>query len=353
MQHECDIIAVTWNQKEIIKSFIDSFLESTSLRCRLIIVDNASADGTREYLLSLKDTKNCEFKVMLNEDNKGFVRGINQGIAISTAPYVCWANDDLIFCPGWLEEILSILMKNPAIGVVSPNSNNLGVHVPVGISMHAFAARLREEYKGVFVEMSFCVGFCLVVRREVIDKVGGFSEEFAPLFFEDTDYSMKAQKAGYRIGFAKAAYVWHKEHASVQRIAKSKEEIFSRNRELFHRKWGKILRIAWIEDNYQDLLNDITEAIKLARGGNFITFIGKNFLVKKEDVFRSKNIFEHSGVLFRNYRSSFGLLWYIAVKKKKFNLIITKNKILGFVLDKIGQNVTTSCDETLISNIKL
>ena len=54
----------------------------------------------------------------------------------------------------------------------------------------------------------------MLIRRSLIDKVGGLSEEFMPMFFEDTDYSMKSNQAGYKVGVAKKSYVWHQEHAS-------------------------------------------------------------------------------------------------------------------------------------------
>ncbi len=94
MKALCDVIVLTWNGKDLIEGFIKSFLRNTCTSTRLIIIDNASSDGTSEYLASLKDTEKCSFKIILNNENKGFVGGMNQGIAVSDAPYVCLANKD-------------------------------------------------------------------------------------------------------------------------------------------------------------------------------------------------------------------------------------------------------------------
>ena len=101
MNYICDIVVLTWNNLDITKQFIDSLLASTEVPFRLIIIDNASSDGTREYLLSLKDSEKCSLEVVLNDKNKGFVAGMNQGLRLSNAEYVFLVNNDLIFSKGW------------------------------------------------------------------------------------------------------------------------------------------------------------------------------------------------------------------------------------------------------------
>ncbi len=339
----CDVIVLTWNKKDIIESFVNSFLKNTSVLCRLIIIDNASNDNTQEYLATLKDTPLCTFKIIINKENKGFVGGMNQGIEISEAPYVCLANNDLLFTKGWLEEIISVFESNKNIGILNPNSNNLGTSP---------AERPKKENSNKFKEMPFCIGFCMVVKRELLKKIGGFSKEFHPFFFEDTDFSLRAQQAGFLIGVASASYVQHHEHASFDEMAKEKEAFFVKSRSAFEKKWGKILRIAWVEDNYESLSGDLTQAVQWARQANFVTFFTKNTDVNREDIFKSKGIFEHTGVGFKKFGSYFILAFYILIKKKKFNLVITKNNTLKFILRIFGQKTSCCYDEALIAGIK-
>lgn len=263
MDYKFDIIVLLWKQKELTKDFVDSFLVNTSIPCRMIIIDNASNDGTAEYLLSLKDTPTCRFKVVINKENLGFVGGMNQGIEMSDAPYVCLANNDLLFSKGWLDEILAVFEKDRRIGVLNPNSNNLGEHLN-GATIESVAERLQRNSKGVFVEMPFCIGFCMFIRREVIQKVGGLSQEFSPMFFEDTDYSLKASQAGYFIGLAKGAFVWHKEHASFTPKGQNRQANFDRSHHAFVKKWGTTLRVAWILDYRSRLKEYLAKGIELA-----------------------------------------------------------------------------------------
>ncbi len=352
MDYKCDIIVLTWNQREIIKTFVESFLANTSVICRLIIVDNGSTDGTNDFLLSLKDTETCIFKVILNRENRGFVGGMNQGIQISSSPYVCLANNDLVFTKGWLEEIISVFEKDERIGVLNPNSNNLGACPAAEVSVETFATSLKEKYRNVFSEMPFCIGFCMFIRREVIEKVGGLSEEFYPIFFEDTDYSMKASKAGYLIGVAKASYVWHKEHASFTRMGKKRQEFFDKNKETFKRKWGKTLRVAWVMSDQSKVSGVLEKGISLARNGNFLSFLVKDLAKERGDFFRELNLTDHSAINFIKIKNFFDLIWKIVKKKKRYGVIISDYKFIGWFFSKLGYAVLNTFDEYKINEIK-
>jgi len=348
----CDVIVLTWNQLDVIKAFVESYLANTVLLSRLIIIDNASSDGTKDYLLSLGDTASCKFEVILNKENRGFVGGMNQGIEISKAPYVCLANNDLIFTKGWLEEIIDIFEKHGNVGLLNPNSNNLGLHSAANVTIDDCARMLKNNYSGVFVEMPFCIGFCMFIRRELINKVGGLSVEFYPIFFEDSDYSMKAAKANYLIGMAKASYVWHKEHASFKQMGENKEKFFVRSREVFFKKWGKILRIVYVINNYRDLQDGLQKSIELARNGNYVWIFCKDLDKKREDIFKDLNITEHTGVQFVSFKNNFGLMWDILKKKKKYDLVIIDNKIVQNVLKGLRYNVLDKLQSDRIKNLR-
>lgn len=353
MRCVCDVIVLCWNRVELTKKFVNSFLDNTTIPSRLIIIDNASDDGTKEYLQTLKDVGYFKIEVIFNGENRGFVEGMNQGIRMSNAPYVCLANNDLIFTNGWLSEMTSIFERYQSVGVLNPNSNNLGTKLPRGVSLDSFALDLRSKYKGVFIEMPFCIGFCMAIRREVIEKVGGLSEEFYPMFFEDTDYSMKAQKAGYLIGMAKSSYVWHQEHASFKHWQKEKKEFFfSKSRDVFLRKWGKILRVAWIVNSYEELLENIDKAIKLVREGNFVWILTNSFNVKREDVFSGNDNIDHSGIKFVRFTGKLNLMWKIIKKKKRFDLIICRDQLINLFLKKLKYKVSVLFDKDEVDRIK-
>jgi O-antigen biosynthesis protein len=317
----CDIVVLTYNKLEFTKGFFKS-LEVVELPVRIIAIDNASSDGTPDYLKSLENSHNREFLVVCNTKNLGFVRGMNQGLALAESDYICLANNDIVFTKSWLSEIIELFEKHKEIGLINPNSNTLGAKPVDGETIESLSESLRNRYRGVFVEMPFCIGFCMVMRKVLFEKAGGLSAEYAPMFFEDTDFSKKAVKAGYRIGLAKGAYVWHKEHGSFKNKSRATESIFRKNKKIFQAKWGKISRIAWVVKSYDGILDNITKAIELARQGNFVIFYIKNTAVDREAVFREKGVFEHSGVSFKSFSNYLTLFFRIAFKKKRFDRII-------------------------------
>ena len=351
-ESQVDVVVLTWNQKTVFTEFIDSFFTYSKMPCRLIIIDNASSDGTREYLATLKKTDIIELKILLNSENKGFVEGMNQGIAISSAPYVCLANNDLVFTQGWLEEIISVFESNKSIGILNPSSNNLGVRPDTDVEIDEFSSALHQGFKGVFVEMPFCIGFCMVIRREVIEKVGGFSKEFAPFFYEDTDYSLKALRAGYLIGVAKGAYVLHKEHVSVNKLGNKREEYFSRSREAFQSKWGMILRILFVATDEAGIDSVLLQAIDLARNGNYVWIAVKRLRKTSSEIFRQRKLPEHSGVHFFSYGNILYLAWKVIIKKKRYAVVIIKSVFLRSLFSFLGFNVFDIYDGEKIAALK-
>ena len=292
----CDVVVLTWNRLDVTRKFIKSFFLNTFLSCRLIIIDNASKDGTPEYLSSLKDTELCRIKLILNKENRGYVGGMNQGIEHSTSAYVCLSNNDVVFTKGWLSELISVFQTRKEVGLLNPNSNNLGAKPPSGVSLDEFAAKLKSDYAGKFVQMPFCIGFCMVIRRQVLNKIGGLSEEFQPAFFEDTDYSMKVNATGFLLGMAKASY--------------------------------------------------------LASRGNFVWLCVKDLREQESEIFKKDNIFEHSGVKFIRFSHLAGLLWAILKKKKRYSLIISDDKFISWIFSQLGYNVLAGFDNNVIEKIK-
>ncbi len=173
----CDLVLLSWNHLEETKPCLESLLASTRVPCRLFIVDNGSEQDVRAFLATVRPQGAIKDVVVLqNEQNEGFPRGMNRGIHASTAPYVCLLNNDLRFTAGWLQEMIEIAQANPTVGVMNPTSSTFGNYPPRGVSLQAYADRLRS-FRGQYTEVGMCIGFCMLVKREVLDRIGGLNEE--------------------------------------------------------------------------------------------------------------------------------------------------------------------------------
>lgn len=246
MEHPlCDLVLLSWNHLEETQPCLESLFETTRVPCRLLIVDNGSEQDVRAFLGAVKPRGAIrEVVVLQNERNEGFPKGMNRGIAASTAPFVCLLNNDLRFTTGWLKEMLRVAQANPTIGVLNPRSSTFGDRPAHGVSLQAFADGFRR-FTGRYMERGMCIGFCLLIKREVLDLVGGFSEEVDRAFFEDEDFSMRVQRAGFYCVMAEAAYVYHAEHRSVRDMPE-REALFVKNRRWCYERWGRWVRTAWI-----------------------------------------------------------------------------------------------------------
>ena len=224
----CDLVLLSWNHLEETQACLESLLDCTRVPCRLFIVDNGSEENVRTFLSAVKPRGAIqEVAVLQNDTNEGFPRGMNRGIQLSRAPYVCLLNNDLRFTVGWLQEMIEVAKANPSVGVINPKSSTFGDYPARGQSLQDYANTLRA-FQGQYVEVGMCIGFCMLMKREVLDRVGGLSEEVERIFFEDEDFSMRAQRAGYHCVVAWGSYVYHAEHRTVRKMPE-REALFQRN----------------------------------------------------------------------------------------------------------------------------
>jgi len=326
----CDIIIPIWNKKELTQNCIESIIRNTQYPYRIIAVDNASQAPTKEYLESLKTDKRLNFTLIRNEENLGNTKAVNQGIERSSAGFICILDNDTVVGKGWLIEMVSIAQSRKDIGIVNPCSNTLAKW-PKSSSQADIDTCAQDcfQLKGQYLVLGACVGFCTVVKREVIDKIGGWDEIFSPGYFDDTDYSLRAQAAGYKSVCARGAYVYHCEHASFKN--KNLEKHFKRGRDLFYQRYGKPKRLLYVvskeNPDYYNLIRQ--NSADLASRGNWTWIFLKESLP-------ALGMEKHANIRHFSLPSSFfnlRLVWRILKRqKKKFDQIYVDNeKMAGFL----------------------
>lgn len=234
------IIVLTYNQLALTKQCLESIWKHTNNDCiEVIVIDNGSHDGTRDYLKQI-----TSIKAIFNKTNEGFAKACNQGLEVASGDNILFLNNDTVVTNQWLEPMIKLLYQDDKIGMVGPVSNYVSgpQQVPVNYTnveeIEDFSRLYCLQQRGRSKAVLRLVGFCLLVKKKVLDQVGGFDERFVGGSFEDDDLSLRVLQAGYQLKIALDSFVHHHGHATFTgnpdlSISQSYEE----NRQRFIDKW--------------------------------------------------------------------------------------------------------------------
>ncbi|MBU0472740.1 MAG: glycosyltransferase [Bacteroidetes bacterium] len=252
-EQRISIVLLSYNNKKYIEECLNSIRKYTKHNHEIVIIDNASDKETIEFLKVFSSENNV--KLVLNKENLGFPGGNNVGINNSIGDYILFINNDTIVTEGWLERMLEIAEAHPEIGIVGPISNSVsGRQLDKNAryesieDMHKYAAKVKNENKGQFFQFPRVAFLCTLVKKEVIDKIGGLDERYSPGNFEDDDFCLRAQMAGYKTVIATDVFIHH--YGSVSFKVNGESEYAKRieiNKQKFVDKWGADPEEIWIK----------------------------------------------------------------------------------------------------------
>ena len=240
------VTIVTFGQLAFTRRCLETLMSNTTYPAlEIIVVDNASIDGTARYLRHLAGL-DPRVKLVLNDDNRGFAAACNQGLDLATGDLLVLLNNDTELSPGWHVPLLAHL-DDPTIGLLGPRSDNVGngarIDVPekYAADLDGFCRLLRVEEAGRSFEIKMLAMFCVAMRRDVYEKVGPLDEGYGIGMFEDDDYCERIRAAGFRIVCARDAFVHHVGQATFKTLIATGEydDLWTRNRQRFESRWGR------------------------------------------------------------------------------------------------------------------
>ncbi len=238
------IIILGYNQLELTKSCLDSIARFTAEPYEIIIVDNGSNNETIEFFQQYK-ANGDNIQVIFNGENRGYAAGNNQGLSLAKGEYVLLLNNDTVVTYGWLTRMLAIFKNHPEVGLVGPTSNyvagpQLIKDVPYRNmkQMHQFAKKLADKNSGQTAESFRIVGFCLMARRAVVDRIGGLDEKFGKGNFEDDDFCVRAAISGFKALIARDVFIHHVGGQTFQTLNIDYQKSIEKNWVIFKTKWN-------------------------------------------------------------------------------------------------------------------
>jgi|GEM_PF-2890884 len=215
-----DLILVCHNHLRFTQIAVESILADRTYPFRLIVVDNASSDGTKEWLSSLDIT------YLRLEENKGWVGAVNRGLEEARSGYVAFLNNDIRVSSEWLKKLMAHM--RPGVAAVGPVSNYV-----MGRQHISYNDGSYEE------EANFLIFFCVLINRRALQKVGGFLE---PTFFnggDDIDLSIRFKEARYKLLIARDTFVEHFHSQTFRHLPGGHQYQIDAGMSDMVKKWGQ------------------------------------------------------------------------------------------------------------------
>lgn len=261
-----DCCIVTWNTLPLLRRCLDSLAltEYPADRLSVIIADNASTDGTAEYLSSLSASYPFALKVVSLAVNTGAPVGLNFAITAGCGELVARLDDDIVLPPAWLAPLVTGLIRRPFAGCIGPkiiNDDDTGSiqcgpyrHYPSVYGHDDEPDHGQADYAARTTHVRGC---CNLYRRDAFARCGMMDARYSPSQFDDPDHHIALLQAGYEILYEGHVRVVHKLNSG---IAASRAAIS--NQSANHAK----MRGKWGTDAYEIL----ERAIDLSREGRYL-----------------------------------------------------------------------------------
>jgi hypothetical protein len=248
MNPKIGIIIVNYNGEKYTNDCIKSVLKSSYQNYLVIVVDNASTDNS----VKLLEEFNNKIVIIKNNENLGFSGANNIGIKYALeneCEYVLLLNNDTEIDKDLIKNMVDSSMKNNN-AIISPKiyyynepnkiwSAGGGLNWKKGLSFHYGQNEIDKGQYDQQKEIDFATGCCILIHKSIFDKIGFLAEEYF-LYFEDTDFCVRAKRAGIEILYEPSAKLWHK----VSSTTGGEESLITlyygnRNRLYFNDKFNK------------------------------------------------------------------------------------------------------------------
>lgn len=260
------IVLINFNSQENTVDCLNSLskIKTSGFKLSTIVINNSPE---RKLKVNEGDYKKIDLKIIYSQENVGFAGGMNIGIDTAmenNADYVLIHNNDTYVKDDFLEKLFDFLERNKNVGIVSPKiyfakgyefhkdrykSNELGKVIwyaggkidwnnVIGHNMGVDEVDYGEFNKDL--EMDFATGCSMLIRTDLIKKVGKFNEKYF-LYYEDADLSVRAKKSGFKVCFVSSSVVWHKNAGSAGGSGSQLQDYYiTRNRLYFGHKYAPV-----------------------------------------------------------------------------------------------------------------
>ena len=248
---DVSIIIVNYNTCQLTRNCVDSIFEKTkNLSFEIILVDNASVDGSKEVF-----EQDNRIKYIYSKVNLGFGGGNNLGYKYADGDYIFLLNSDTLLINNAIYELVNFMKKHTDVGIAGGALYNLEMQPchSYGELLPSLKSELNHLFRNLFVKkikknickevnsigyasVGYITGADMILRREIIDQIGLFDTDFF-MYFEETEMTFRYLKNGIKSFYYPKAKIQHLEGKSFT-FKEAREQVYLESRKLYFRKVG-------------------------------------------------------------------------------------------------------------------
>ncbi|MCX7718575.1 MAG: glycosyltransferase family 2 protein [Candidatus Sumerlaeaceae bacterium] len=236
------VVVLTYNSAPFIGPCLGSLAQLTGGPTEIIVVDNDSVDGSPDAARKAAQAARLDIRLIELRPNRGCAGGNNAGWRAARGEFIVFLNPDTEVTPTFVDALIAPMRSDASIGITGakiyyPGTRTLqhagGIIHPNAMTNHYGAG---EEDTGQYDtprDCAYVTGAGFAVRRSVLERLGGFDEDFYPAYFEETDLCLRARRAGWRVVYVPEAVFYH--HESVSLVVNSPQfrRLYQRMRILY------------------------------------------------------------------------------------------------------------------------
>lgn len=259
---DVSVIIINYNTLELTENTITSVIEKTQgIKYEIILVDNASTDGSKKYFEEKYRNKIIFLK---NKENLGFGRANNKGIEIAKGKYVFLLNSDTLLINNAIKILFDYMELNLEVGVCGANLYDIELNPAHSfkkelitlinefdffknkIARIVLKKRLDFNYKDIPLEVGYITGADMFIRKKVLEESGSFDDDFF-MYFEETELTYRIKKLGYIVVSVPEAKIIHLEgKSSIFKEKKIKMSFESKYKYFYKTQGEKEIRLAYL-----------------------------------------------------------------------------------------------------------
>jgi GT2 family glycosyltransferase len=255
------LVIVAQDDLGVTSECLDSIYAHTHRSFEVVLVDNGSSASLRAMVATMR-ARYGNLTYVRSQPSAGYAEACNRGLAAARGEYIGILHNDVVVTPGWLGRLLAAMAMDPSVALAGPalshstNVQAVNMRTYSKISdLVAFSQAWAVNHRGEVAVFKPLSGVCLVLRRQVLDRIGGLDPAFRTGIHADDDFCLRAFRADFRMAIVFSAFVHHHGAATFRHLGIDRKLAAAEAARIFSAKWG-ILRNGQIPPAIQALADE-------------------------------------------------------------------------------------------------